>query len=102
MYELPDGSGFFVSSIPLPKDHWLYAPISDGWDNERECSPDTPIPVLDYTYCEAVRNAVRWAVRGATMNGTIIDFDPDALVQNAVSALCVSNSEAILCEDNHP
>jgi len=32
--------------------------------------------------------AIRYAVRGATMCGREQDFDPDALVQNAVYALC--------------
>ena len=88
MYELPDGSGFFVGSLPLPKDHWLYAPKSDGWDSERDCPSDTPLPILDNSQREAVTAALRWAVRGATINGTAPDFDPDALVLNAVYALC--------------
>jgi hypothetical protein len=25
MYELPDGSGFFTASLPLPDDHWIHA-----------------------------------------------------------------------------
>jgi hypothetical protein len=37
---------------------------------------------------ESVVAAVRYAVRGATMRGKEMDFDPDALVQNAVYALC--------------
>lgn len=88
MHELPDRSGFFVGSLPLPKDHWLYAPNAEGWDSERDCSPDTPQPILDESQREAVKAALRWAVRGATMNGTVIDFDPDALVLNAAYALC--------------
>ena len=88
MYELPDGSGFFVGSLPLPKDHWIYAPKSDGWDSERDCPLDTPLPILDNSQREAVTAALRWAVRGATINGTAPDFDPDALVLNAVYALC--------------
>jgi hypothetical protein len=88
MHELPDGSGFFVGSLPLPKDHWLYAPNAEGWDSERDCSPDTPMPIFDNSQREAVKAALRWAVRGATMNGTESDFDPDALVLNAAYALC--------------
>ena len=86
--ELPDGSGFFTGSFPLPKDHWLYAPNCAEWDNDRGTGADTPYPILDNAQREAVRAAIRWAVRGATMNGTEPDFDPDALVQNAVYALC--------------
>ncbi len=88
MHKLPDGSGFFVGSFPLPKDHWLYAPQVDGWDSERDCFPDTPQPILDESQREAVKAAIRWAVRGATMRGTEPDFDPDALVLNAAYALC--------------
>ena len=87
MYELQDGSGFFVGSLPLPKDHWLYAPNVEGWDSERDCSPDTPLPIFDNSQREAVTAAVRWAVRGATMNGAAPDFDPDALCQNMVVGL---------------
>lgn len=88
MYKLPDGSGFFVGSLPLPQDHWLYAPQVDGWDSERDCSPDTPMPILDNSQREAVKIALRWAVRVATMRGQESDFDPDALVLNAAYALC--------------
>lgn len=35
---LPDGSAFFTASLPLPKDHWLYAPRAEGWDVERDTS----------------------------------------------------------------
>lgn len=88
MYELPDGSGVAFGSIPLPKDHWLYAPQAEGWDNERDCPEDTPHPTLDDTKRQAVIDAVRWAVRGATMCGKENDFDPDAMVLNVVYALC--------------
>lgn len=88
MHELPDGSGFSVGSLPLPKDHWLYAPNCQEWDNERDTSADTPRPILDNSQRTAVEAALRWAVRGATMNGTESDFDPDALVLNAAYALC--------------
>lgn len=85
---LPDGSAFAVASWPLPKDHWLYAPSCTEWDSERDTSADTPHPILHEAHREAVREAIRYAVRGATMNGQEPDFDPDALVQNAVYALC--------------
>lgn len=83
---LPDGSAFAVMSYPLPKDHWLYAP--------REYAPgaeepvELPVPILTHALSEHVVAAVRYAVRGATMCGQETDFDPDALVQNAVYALC--------------
>ena len=88
MHKLPDGSGFFVGSFPLPKDHWLYAPNCAEWDSVRDTSADTPRPIFDKSQREAVKAAIRWAVRGATMNGTEPDFDPDALVLNAAYALC--------------
>lgn len=85
---LPDGSGFATMSLPLPKDHWLYAPQCEGWDSERDCSPDTPQPILDNNQRDAVMAAMRWAIRGATMRGQEMDFDPDALALNAAYALC--------------
>ena len=85
---LPDGSAFAVGSFPLPKDHWLYAPQCAEWDSERDPSADTPRPILDNSQRRAVIAAVRYAIRGATFNGTDLDFDPDALVLNAAYALC--------------
>ena len=83
---LPDGSAFGVMSFPLPDDHWLYAP-NEYRDGEYE-PIDLPKPILTHALRDAVVAAVRYAVRGATMRGQETDFDPDALVQNAVYALC--------------
>lgn len=80
-FSLPDGSSFFTASLPLPKEHWLYA--SNPTD-----PVDLPPPLLTHTNREQVIAAIRYAVRGATMCGKEKDFDPDALVQNAVYALC--------------
>jgi len=88
MNKLPDGSGFFVASLPLPEGHWLYAPRCEAWDETRDTSADTPHPILTHANREAVIAAVRYALRGVTMCGKEMDFDPDALVQNAVYALC--------------
>lgn len=85
---LPDGSAFSVMSLPLPADHWLYAPRPEGWDSERDCPPDMPHAILTHEQERAVKVAIRYAVRAATMNGKEADFDPDAMVQNAVIALC--------------
>ena len=83
---LPDGSAFAVMSYPLPKDHWLYA---DRQYNEGEYEPvELGKPVLTHELRNAVVSAVRYAIRGATNCGKEVDFDPDALVQNAVYALC--------------
>ena len=84
---LPDGSAFAIFSFPLPDSHWLYAPreYAEGADVPTEL----PRPILNHTeHREAVVAAIRYAVRGATMCGKGPDFDPDALVQNAVYALC--------------
>ncbi|WP_254213464.1 hypothetical protein [Burkholderia multivorans] len=86
--KLPDGSGFAVASLPLPQDHWLYASRCAEWDSERDTSADTPHPILTHAQRDAVVAAVRYAIRGATMCGQEMDFDPDALVLNAVYALC--------------
>lgn len=84
---LPDGSAFAVMTFPLPEDHWLYAPrqYDDGADEPSEL----PQPILSHAeHRHAVTAAVRYAVRSATNCGAEPDFDPDALVQNAVYALC--------------
>ena len=92
---LPDGSAFFTVSLPLPANHWLYAPQCFEWDSERDTSTDTPRPILDNSQRAAVVAAIRYAVRGATMNGKELDFDPDALVQNAAYALCGPAGNAV-------
>lgn len=90
---LPDGSAFAVMSYPLPKTHWLYAPreYEDGADKPKEL----PSPILTHAQRDAVVAAVRYAIRGATGLGKDMDFDPDALVQNAVYALCGPYKRAI-------
>ncbi len=84
---LPDGSAFFTASLPLGADHWLYEPRS-GWDNERDEYAECPLPILTRELQERVTAAIRYAIRGATNCGKESDFDPDALVLNAVYALC--------------
>ena len=84
MQRLPDGSGFAVMSMPLPKNHWLTAegdnvppmPIRMGTDD-----PGRSIK------SDQIRAAAKYAIRASTMNGKEIDFDPDAMVQNFVVAL---------------
>lgn len=85
---LPDGSAFGVMSMPLPKNHWIYAPQCQEWDNERDCSADLPKPIVGNTLREHVKIAAKWAIRGATMNGTEPNWDPDALMLNFAYALC--------------
>jgi hypothetical protein len=76
---LPDGSAFLVASYPLPQDHWQTAqhfnippmPLQMGaWDVRRQ------------RLAMAVEAAGKYAVRTATDNGRVADFDPDALLQN--------------------
>jgi hypothetical protein len=80
---LPDGSGAFVASWPLPKTHWLYA---EGQD-EPPMPMRTGLGAERSALADQIRAAARYAVRGATMNGRETDFDPDALVQNMVVGL---------------
>lgn len=83
VHRLPDGSGFFTASMPLPGDHWLYAegtnespaPWRIGVGKERDM------------VAEQIRSAARYAIRASTMNGKETDFDPDAMVQNMVVGL---------------
>ena len=77
---LPDGSGFFTASMPLPKNHWLYEP---------NCKP--PMPFRRGTddpsreeWAAKITEAAKYAIRGATMSGKDMDFDPDALIQNLI------------------
>ena len=96
---LPDGSAFFTASMPLPKDHWIYAPNCQEWDELRDTSADVPHPILTSADRQFVIAAVRYAVRGATMNGKDVDFDPDALVQNACYALCGPSGTSISSDE---
>lgn len=80
---LPDGSGAFTASWPLPKTHWLYA--------EGHEEPPMPMRVgvgpQRNQLADLVRRAARYAIRASTMNGKETDFDPDAMVQNFVVGL---------------
>ena len=77
---LPDGSGYATASFPLPKDHWIYKETGEP-----------PVPFLMGTdnpdreeWCRKIWEAGKYAVKGATLNGEEMDFDPDALIQNLV------------------
>ncbi len=89
--KMPDGSGFFIGSMPLPKDHWS---MVDG-----ENIPPMPMRITGRdpryrSFKDAVRAAARYAVRTSTMNGREMDFDPDALCQNMVVGLLGYNTES--------
>ena len=61
MVQMPDDSGCFTASYPLPVDHWLYCEVeNDG----------------------TIESQLKLAIKEATDNGTIFDFDPDALMQS--------------------
>jgi hypothetical protein len=80
---LPDGSGFCTSSLPLPKDHWLF--------DEKENAPPMPyilgISEERQMHEYNVREAAKYAIRASTMNGKEMDFDPDVMVQNLIIGL---------------
>ena len=77
---LPDGSGFFTASSPLPVDHWLYV----DHENIPPMSQKIGIGQQRTLKAEEIRAAARYAIRASTMNGKEMDFDPDAMVQNMV------------------
>lgn len=97
---LPDGSAFATASYPLPKNHWLYAPRE--YEPGAEEPKELPHPILTHSFRAEVVAAVRYAIRGATMCGKEPDFDPDALVQNAVYALCGPYGKAALSTAAQP
>lgn len=90
---LPDGSAFAVVSFPLPSDHWLYAEREYALDAVEPT--DLPAPILTHALRAEIVAAMRYAIRAATDCGKISDFDPDALVQNAVYAMCGPYGSAV-------
>lgn len=86
VHRLPDGSGFATMSFPLPADHWSVVD-PDGFNvPPMGLRLGTDAPERD-DIAEQIRAAGRYAYRCATMNGKIIDLDPDALVQNLIVGL---------------
>jgi len=99
---LPDGSGFATMSMPLPKTHWLYQgdrqeaygtfntppmPFRMGSQEYaifavRRAGAPVPVIMTKEEIAAKIREAGKYAVRCATMNGKEMDFDPDALIQN--------------------
>lgn len=82
--ELPDGSAFFTAELPLPRDHWLYAPGHSEPPMPLRTGEDDP---FRRHLEQAITEATQWAYRGCTMNGTSESIDPDALVQNMIVGL---------------
>ena len=81
--KLPDGSGAFVASWPLPKDHWLYA----EYDNKPPMPMRVGVGPRRSELAIDIKQAARYAIRASTMNGKEVEFDPDAMVQNMVIGL---------------
>ena len=80
---LPDGSGCFTASWPLPKDHWLYT----DHDNDPPMPMRVGVGPKRNELAAQVKAAARYAIRASTMNGKETDFDPDAMVQNMIVGL---------------
>lgn len=96
---LPDGSGFATMSMPLPKDHWL-TKDPDGFNvppMPMRMGKDNPIREV---LAKALKDAGRYAVRCATMNGKDNDFDPDALIQNLIVGFFGYHTEDALSDDD--
>jgi hypothetical protein len=117
MERLPDGSGAAVVSFALPKTHWIYGDKSREGKHGFEAPPmpfrmgvrDLTTVRVNMTRCDTldrkqmgdnIRLAAQYAVRAATMKGTEMDFDPDALVQNMITGLLGYFTDDGLCEDD--
>lgn len=87
MHRLPDGSGFFTASFPLPKDHWIFETTSDGFTGP------PPMPLRSWSgssrdeMVTAIWAAAKYAIRASTRCGRENDFDPDAMAMNMVVGL---------------
>lgn len=82
---LPDGSAFFTATMPLPGNHWLTRP---GFNS----TPPMPFRLgTDHPrheeFMQAIWAAGKYALRAATDNGKIADYDPDAVIQMLVVGL---------------
>lgn len=96
---LRDGSGFFTASFPLPKDHWIYSKPGDGYlvpPMPLRMGGDNPARAI---MTDHVRAAGKYAVKAATINGTEVDFDPDAMLQNLVVGMLGYHTPDGLSED---
>jgi hypothetical protein len=88
---LPDGSGFFVSAMTLPKDHWIY---------QYEERPDRTLKFTDLNLEKEVRNrvteALKYSIRVCTNHGSVMDIDPDAVIQTTLATLISPICELVL------
>lgn len=95
---LPDGSGFAMMSMPLPKDHWALADdgeydpppmllkIGSAEGFQYQIGRQAACSLNKREFAELIRGAGKYAYRAATMKGKEPDLDPDALLQNLVVA----------------
>lgn len=105
----PDGTGFATMSFPLPKDHWIYKDDSFNvppmalrmYSNEviNINLSNRNISLSKEAFSKVITEAGKYAVRCATMNGKEMDFDPDALLQNLVTAFVGYHTETGLSSD---
>lgn len=75
---LPDDSGCFTLSLPLADDHWLYQERDEPPMGLKDRFPENTQAEIE----EHVKAAAKYAIKAATDNGRIEDFDPDALLLN--------------------
>lgn len=87
---LDDDSTFAVLSIDLPADHWLYAQQDDRPPMGMRLGTRHP---EREDLRKRITEAGRYAIRTATMNGSLTDFDPDALIQQLVVGLIGYHTE---------
>ena len=80
---LPDGTGFAVMDLPLPKDHWIYQEVNGDTDPPAPMRMGVENP-LRKPLEKALESAAKYAVKMSTVRGQIIDFDPDAMVRNFI------------------
>lgn len=96
---LPDGSGFSTVSMPLPKNHWLIKNPDDF------NVPPMPLRMgiknpMRKSFENALMEAGKYALRSATMNGKIDDYDPDAVIQNLIVGFLGYHTETGLSIDD--
>jgi hypothetical protein len=108
---LSDGSGFATMSMPLRKDHWIYDRGPEkfnvppmvfrmGARQKARLLIGSKLVTMDKeAFRQRIREAGKYAVRSATMNGEEMDFDPDALLQNLVIGFLGYFTESGLSED---
>lgn len=82
--------------MPLPKNRWIYA--------EQDHHPPAPFRMGTANpgrkgWEAAIREAAKYAIRGATMSGTVTDFDPDALIQNLIVGMLGCHTRSGNCSE---